>query len=85
MFIIYPYKIYNIGNNNPIKLTDFIEIIEGHLKIKVKKTFKPLQPGDVISTFADIDDLHDDFGFKPKTSVKDGVTNFLNWYTDFYN
>ena len=80
-----PYKIYNIGNNNPIKLSDFIEIIEDHLKVKVKKTFKPLQPGDVLSTFADIDDLHDDFGFKPKTSIQDGVTKFLDWYIDFYN
>ena len=79
-----PYKIYNIGNNNPVKLTEFIEIIENHLQIKVKKAFKPLQPGDVVSTFADIDDLHNDFGFEPKTSVKDGVTNFLDWYTNFY-
>jgi UDP-glucuronate 4-epimerase len=79
-----PYKIYNIGNNNPIKLTDFIEIIEDYLKIKVNKSFKPLQPGDVVSTFAEIDGLKTDFNFEPKTSVKDGVINFLDWYTSFY-
>jgi UDP-glucuronate 4-epimerase len=79
-----PYKIYNIGNNNPVKLTEFIEIIENHLKTKVNKIYKPLQPGDVISTFANINDLYEDYGFQPKTSVKEGVINFLNWYTDFY-
>ncbi len=79
-----PYRIYNIGNNNPLKLTDFIEIIEEFLDKKINKKFLPLQPGDVISTFADIDDLRRDFNFEPSTPVKEGVINFLRWYKDFY-
>ena len=79
-----PYKIYNIGNNNPVKLNEFIEIIEDYLDIEIKKIFKPIQPGDVPATYADINDISDDFNFSPKTSVKEGVTNFLKWYTEFY-
>ena len=79
-----PYRIYNIGNNNPLKLIDFIEIIEEFLDKKINKKFLPLQPGDVISTFADIDDLRRDFNFEPSTPVKEGVINFLRWYKDFY-
>ena len=79
-----PYKIYNIGNNNPVKLNEFIGIIEDYLDIEIKKIFKPIQPGDVPATYADINDISDDFNFSPKTSVKEGVTNFLKWYTEFY-
>ena len=71
-----PYKIYNIGNNNPVKLNEFIEIIEDYLDIEIKKIFKPIQPGDVPATYADISDISDDFNFSPKTSVKEGVINF---------
>ena len=66
-----PYKIYNIGNNNPVKLNEFIEIIEDYLDIEIKKIFKPIQPGDVPATYADISDISDDFNFSPKTSVKE--------------
>lgn len=79
-----PYKIYNIGNNNPVKLNEFIGIIEGYLDIEIKKIFKPIQPGDVPATYADINDISDDFNFSPKTSVTEGVINFLKWYTEFY-
>ena len=66
-----PYKIYNIGNNNPVKLNEFIGIIEDYLDIEIKKIFKPIQPGDVPATYADINDISDDFNFSPKTSVKE--------------
>ena len=79
-----PYKIYNIGNNNPVRLGNFIEIIEEHLNLKINKIYKPIQPGDVLSTYADITELSNNFGFKPKTSVKQGVKNFLDWYVNFY-
>lgn len=79
-----PYKIYNIGNNNTVGLMEFIEAIEDELKIKAKKDFLPLQPGDVPATWADVDDLIRDTGFKPNTNVKDGVRNFINWYRDYY-
>ena len=79
-----PYKIYNIGNNNPIKLTEFISIIEDYLNIEIKKIYKSIQPGDVPATYADIDDISKDFDFRPRTAVKDGVTNFLKWYIKFY-
>jgi UDP-glucuronate 4-epimerase len=79
-----PYKIYNIGNNNTVGLMEFIEAIEDELKIKAKKDFLPLQPGDVPATWADVDDLIKDTGFKPNTNVKDGVRNFINWYRDYY-
>jgi UDP-glucuronate 4-epimerase len=79
-----PYKIYNIGNNNTVGLMEFIEAIEDELKIKAKKEFLPLQPGDVPATWADVDDLIKDTGFKPNTNVKDGVRNFINWYRNYY-
>lgn len=79
-----PYKIYNIGNNNPVKLSDFIEIIEEYLDLTIEKIYKPIQPGDVLSTFADIEDISNDFRFEPKTPVQDGVKKFLDWYVKFY-
>jgi UDP-glucuronate 4-epimerase len=68
-----PFKIYNIGNNNTVGLMEFIEAIESELGMKAKKDFLPLQPGDVPATWADVDDLINDTGFKPQTDVKDGV------------
>lgn len=79
-----PYKIYNIGNNNPVKLMDFISAIENRLGTKIKKDFLPIQAGDVPSTYADVDDLIQDMGYKPSTSVQDGINNFVDWYLDFY-
>jgi len=79
-----PFKIYNIGNNNTVGLMEFIEAIENELGMTAKKDFLPLQPGDVPATWADVDDLINDTGFKPQTDVKDGVRNFIQWYKDYY-
>ncbi len=80
-----PYKIYNIGNNNPVKLMDFIEAIEESLGIKAQKNMLPLQAGDVPSTYADVEDLIKDMGYKPSTPIKEGVANFIKWYREFYS
>ncbi len=78
------YKIYNIGNNKPVKLLDFIAVIEKVLGKKAKKEFHDLQPGDVVATYADIDDLINDVGFKPSTSLERGIEWFVSWYKDYY-
>ncbi len=80
-----PYKIYNIGNNNPVKLMDFIEAIEKKLGKKAKKNMLPLQPGDVPSTYADVSGLIEDFDYKPATSIQEGVDKFIDWYLDFFD
>ncbi|RHX78294.1 NAD-dependent epimerase [Leptospira yasudae] len=79
-----PYRIYNIGNNNPIKLSEYIEEIEQCLNKKAIKELLPLQPGDVPDTFADVSDLESELGFKPSISVKQGIRNFVNWYLEYY-
>ena len=79
-----PWKIYNIGNNNPVNLMDYISAIEEVLDIKAKKEFLPLQPGDVPDTYADVSDLENDFGYKPSTPLKEGVYKFIEWYKDYY-
>lgn len=79
-----PYKIYNIGNGNPVKLMDFIEALEESLGVEAKKNFMPMQPGDVYATYADTQDLFDVTGYKPSMSVKQGVANFVEWYRGFY-
>jgi UDP-glucuronate 4-epimerase len=79
-----PYKVYNIGNNNPVELIKFIEVIEEALGKKAKMEFMDLQPGDVVATYADVDDLIEDVGFKPETPIETGVENFIEWYKDFY-
>ena len=78
------YKIYNIGNNNPVKLMDFISAIENRLGKKIEKNFMPLQAGDVPATFADVSDLVNDLGYKPETPVQDGINKFVDWYMDFF-
>ena len=80
-----PYKIYNIGNNQPVQLMEFIEILEEYLGKKAVKNFLPMQPGDVQSTFADVDDLMMDVGFKPKTDIKNGLKEFVEWYKKYHN
>ena len=80
-----PWRVYNIGNNNPVELLDYIEEIENSLKIKAKKELLPLQPGDVPDTFADVEDLIKDFNFKPQTSVQQGVKNFVDWFKKYHN
>ncbi len=79
-----PYKLYNIGNNQPVSLMDFIEIIEKALGEKAVKDYMPMQPGDVHATYADIDDLVEDTGFKPFTSIETGINHFVRWYKTYY-
>ncbi len=79
-----PYKIYNIGNNQPVNLIDFIETLEKHLGVKAQKELLPMQPGDVPETYADIEDLIKDTGFKPETSLDVGLKYFVEWYRSYY-
>ena len=79
------YKIYNIGNNQPVALLHFVETIEQALGKKAKKEFLDMQPGDVAATFADIDDLAADVGFRPRTPIEEGIGRFVKWYRDYYN
>lgn len=79
-----PYKVYNIGNNNPVTLMEFINAIEEKLGIEAKKEFLPLQAGDVPETYADVEDLYRDINFKPQTDIKDGISNFIDWYREYY-
>ncbi len=79
-----PYRIYNIGNNHPVSLMDFIETIETALGKKAQKEFLPMQPGDVPSTYADVNDLIKDTGFKPQTPIHEGIETFIRWYRNDY-
>ena len=79
-----PYKIYNIGNNQPVELIRFIEILEEALGKKAAKEMLPMQPGDVVETYADIDDLVLETGFQPKIAVEKGVTYFSDWFKNYY-
>lgn len=81
---IAPYKIYNIGNNNPVTLEKYIEIIEQCLGKKAKKNYLPMQAGDVPETYAKVDDLMHDVGFKPNTSAEEGVAKFVEWYKGYH-
>jgi UDP-glucuronate 4-epimerase len=78
------YKIYNIGNNNPVELMEFIAVIEKVLGQKAKKEFLDLQPGDVIATYADIDDLIKEVDFKPGTPIDAGIRRFITWFKEYY-
>jgi UDP-glucuronate 4-epimerase len=80
---IAPYRVYNIGNNNPVELMDYIEALESSLGKKAEKELLPLQPGDVPDTYADVDDLVKDFDYKPSMSVKQGVKYFADWYMKY--
>ncbi|MGL1955905.1 MAG: NAD-dependent epimerase [Colwellia sp.] len=79
-----PYQLYNIGNGNPIKLTQFIESLESALGIKAKQNLMPMQAGDVYQTYADVDDLFDAIAYKPTVGVPQGINNFVKWYKQFY-
>ena len=78
-----PWRIYNIGNNKPVDLMDYIEALEKALGKTAKKDFLPLQPGDVEGTFADVKDLVDQFDYKPSTTIEEGITDFISWYHDY--
>jgi len=78
------YRVYNIGNNQPVALMDFIGAIQGALGKTARKEFLDLRPGDVPATYADIDDLVQDVGFKPDTPIQEGIARFVAWYRDYY-
>jgi UDP-glucuronate 4-epimerase len=80
-----PYKIYNIGNNQPVELTRFIETLEAVLGRSARKEYLEMQPGDVPATYADVDDLTADVGFKPATPLRSGIERFIAWYKQYYS
>lgn len=79
------YKIYNIGNNKPVKLMDFITVLEKCLGREAKKEYFPMQPGDVYQTYADVSELMEDFGFRPDTSIEEGLSAFVAWFREYYH
>ena len=79
-----PYKLYNIGNNNCVELKYFIEVLEKNLGREAKRNYLPMQPGDVPATYANVDDLVADVGFRPDTRIEDGIKNFLDWYREYH-
>jgi len=79
-----PYKVYNIGNNNPVKLMDFITAIENKLGVTIEKNMMPIQAGDVPATYADVTDLVEDLDYKPATPIQEGIDNFVDWYLEFF-
>jgi UDP-glucuronate 4-epimerase len=79
-----PYRLYNIGNNAPVELLRYIEVIEQCLGKKAQKNLLPLQQGDVPDTYADVEDLVRDVGYRPATSVEEGIRNFITWYLEYY-
>ena len=79
-----PYRIYNIGNNRPVELMTYIQVLEDCLGKKAQIEFLPMQDGDVAATCADVDNLEADVGFRPKTTVETGITHFVTWYKDYY-
>lgn len=79
-----PYRLYNIGNNNPVELMRYIEVLEDTLGIKAQKNLLPMQAGDVPATYADVEDLERDVGFKPATSLEDGISRFVQWFREYY-
>ena len=79
-----PFKVYNIGNQNPVQLMDFIEAIEKKLGKVAEKNMMPIQPGDVEATYADVSDLVENLGYKPDTSIQEGINQFIDWYVDYF-
>jgi len=79
-----PYRIYNIGNGQPVNLLDFVNLLEDYIGIKAKKKFLPMQPGDLSSTHADTEDLFQAVGYRPSVSLKSGIKKFIDWYKDYY-
>ncbi len=81
---IAPWRVYNIGNNRPVELAEYIDVLEKCLGKKAKKNLLPLQPGDVPDTFADVEDLIKDTGYKPTTTIDEGIQKFVQWYLEYY-
>ena len=80
-----PWRIYNIGNNNPVELLDVVALLEQALGKKAIRELTPIQPGDVPATFADVDALMRDVGFKPSTPIAEGIARFIAWYRDYHS
>ncbi|SNS43403.1 UDP-glucuronate 4-epimerase [Anaerovirgula multivorans] len=80
-----PYKIYNIGNNQPVQLMKFINVLEEKIGKEAEKIYMDMQPGDVLRTYADVSDLERDINFKPGTSIEEGLGKFVEWYKEYYN
>ncbi len=80
-----PYKIYNIGNNKPVQLMKFINVLEEKIGRQAEKIYIDMQPGDVLRTYADVSDLEKDIGFRPNTSLEEGLGKFVDWYKEYYN
>ncbi|WP_227494648.1 hypothetical protein [Bacillus mycoides] len=78
-----PYKVYNIGNNKPVKLLDFIQAIESAVGKEAVKEYYPMQPGDVYQTYADVSDLVKDVEFKPDTPIQEGINKFVDWFKKY--
>ena len=79
-----PYRVYNIGNSSPVELMEMISILEEKLGMRAKKNYLPMQPGDVVETFADVEELRADTGFEPGTNLETGVSKFVDWYKHYY-
>jgi UDP-glucuronate 4-epimerase len=79
-----PYRLYNIGNSSPVQLGRMIEVLEDALGRPAKKRLLDMQPGDVAATYADVDDLERDVGFRPATTIEDGVRRFVDWYCSYH-
>lgn len=80
-----PFRLYNIGSNNPVNLSRYIQVLEETLGVEAKKNLLPLQPGDVPDTFANVDDLIQDVGYRPATPIEYGIAEFVKWYKAYYN
>ena len=80
-----PYRLYNIGNQSPVRLMDMIRVLEKHSGMTARLQMLPMQPGDVPATYADASDLQRDLGFTPKTTIDEGVRRFVEWYRRYYN
>lgn len=79
-----PWRVFNIGNQSPVELSTYIELLEKNLGVKAQQNLLPLQPGDVPDTFADVEDLVDATGYRPSTSVEEGIAKFVDWYKEYY-
>ncbi len=80
-----PWRVYNIGNQNPVELMDYIQTLEKYLGKNAEKELLPLQPGDVPDTYADVEALVHDVGYKPATTIEQGIARFVAWYNDYYS
>lgn len=79
-----PYRVFNIGNNQPVELLDFITTIEDALGMQAEKNYMPMQPGDVLTTYADVEELASAVGFRPQTPLNEGIRQFVDWYLEYY-